>query len=632
MTALLDRLAERHGISLHFHEIDGTYHGVSDDTKRALLTAFGVPAATEEEVARSLSAAPEAHAVVMRAPEGQRCFMPGSLGGRRIWGMALQVYQLRSGRNWGIGDFADLADAARIAAAAGADFVGTNPLHALFPAEPERASPFFPSNRRFLNPLYIAVDRLPGFDPGMVDADRLESARAGDMVDYEAVSDLKYRVLRKVWASWYELRSLPPEWSHAAFAEWRAAEGEPLRLHAVHDALSLALREDRIAGETGWHAWPKEYRRPDSPVVEAFARQHGGDVEFHAWLQFAADRQLADAARTCSDAGMRVGLYLDLAVGEAPDGSATWADPQLVVTGAEIGAPPDYFTRDGQNWGLAGLSPTTLAMRSFRPYRDLMAAVMRHAGAVRIDHAMGVWQLFFIPLGRPAAEGTYVRFPIEDMLSTIAAQSNEFRTIVVGEDLGNVPEGFRDVMYAAGLQSYRILYFERHDHGFRQPHEYPQDALACLSTHDLPTIEGWWRGADIDLRLKYRLIDAHSADSQHESRHRERHQLAGDLVDAGLIDRAGAEKVLSMDLHGSPPLPEDFVAAVHRQLSRTASRLAAVRIEDLAGERQPVNLPGTVLEYPNWRRRLGADLDSLAATGLFRSVTEAMRGERPGEP
>ena len=256
-----------------------------------------MPAATDEEVARSLSAAPEAHAVVMRAPEGQRCFMPGSLGGRRIWGMALQVYQLRSGRNWGIGDFADLADAARMAAAAGADFVGTNPLHALFPAEPERASPFFPSNRRFLNPLYIAVDRLPGFDPGMVDADRLESARSGDMVDYEAVSDLKYRVLRKVWASWCELRSLPPEWSHAAFAEWRAGEGEPLRLHAMHDALSLALREERIAGETGWHAWPEEYRRPDSPTVETFARQHGGDIEFHAWLQFAADRQLADAAR-----------------------------------------------------------------------------------------------------------------------------------------------------------------------------------------------------------------------------------------------------------------------------------------------------------------------------------------------
>ena len=631
MTTPLDTLAERHGISLHFYEIDGTYHGVSDDTKRALLAAFGVPAATDEDVARSLARAPAARKIVMRAPEGRRCFMPRDLAEDRIWGVALQVYQLRSARNWGIGDFADLADAARIAAAAGADFVGTNPLHALFPAEPERASPFFPSNRRFLNPLYIAVDRLPGFDPAMIARERLESARSGDMVDYEAVSDIKYRALRKVWMAWGEIRALPPEWSREAFAGWRAEQGEDLRLHALHDALSLDLRNDLIAGATGWHAWPEDYRSPDSPIVETFARQHPGEVEFHAWLQFAADRQLADAARTCRDAGMRVGLYLDLAVGEAPDGSATWADPHLVVTGAEIGAPPDYFTRDGQNWGLAGLSPTALAERSFRPYSDLMAAVMRHAGAVRIDHAMGVWQLFFIPLGRPAAEGTYVRFPIEDMLSTIAGQSDDFHTIVVGEDLGNVPEGFRDVMHAAGLQSYRILYFERHDHGFRQPREYPKDALACLSTHDLPTIEGWWRGADIELRLKYHLIDQGSADAQAGSRHHERRQLADDLLRAGLIDQTLADAVLSMDEHSRSPLPEDFVAAIHRHLARTASRLAAVRIEDLAGERQPVNLPGTVLEYPNWRRRLGVDLDSLAATGLFRSVTQAMRAERPKE-
>lgn len=631
MTTPLDALAERHGISLHFHEIDGTYHGVSDDTKRALLTAFDVPASTEAEVARSLATAPEAREIAMRAPAGRRCFMPADLADRRVWGVALQVYQLRSVRNWGIGDFADLAEAARMAAAAGADFVGTNPLHALFPAEPERASPFFPSNRRFLNPLYIAVDKLPGFDPAMVDADRLESARSGEMVDYEAVSGLKYEVLHKVWTTWCEMATLPPEWSREAFSRWRAEQGEPLRLHALHDALSLALRDELIAGATGWRAWPEDYRRPDNATVETFARQHGADIEFHAWLQFAADRQLADAAEACRDAGMRVGLYLDLAVGEAPDGSATWADPHLVVTGAEIGAPPDYFTRDGQNWGLAGLSPTALAERAFTPYRDLMAAVMRHAGAVRIDHAMGVWQLFFIPLGRPAAEGTYVRFPIEDMLSAIAEESNAFRTIVVGEDLGNVPEGFRDVMDAAGLQSYRILYFERHEHGFRQPREYPKNALACLSTHDLPTIEGWWRGADVDLRLKYRLIDEGSAAAQRQARRHERQQLAGDLHRSGLIDRAAADRVLAMDMHDPAPLPESFVVAVHRHLARTTSRLATVRLEDLAGERQPVNLPGTVLEYPNWRRRLGVDLETLAAGGLFSSVTAAMCSERPKE-
>lgn len=324
---------------------------------------------------------------------------------------------------------------------------------------------------------------------------------------------------------------------------------------------------------------------------------------------------------------MRIGLYLDLAVGEAPDGSATWTDPTLAVAGAEIGAPPDYFTKAGQNWGLAGLSPSALASRGFEPYRDLMAAVMRHAGAVRIDHAMGVWQLFFIPLGRPAAEGTYVRFPIEDMLSAIAGQSNAFRTIVVGEDLGNVPEGFRDVMRDAGIQSYRILYFERHDDGFRQPRDYPRNALACLATHDLPTIEGWWRGADVDLRRRFGLIDDASAEAQRASRGEERQQLSCDLVGSGLVDQATADAALSIAPDDS--LPPALVVAIHRHLARAASRLAAVRIEDLAGERDPVNLPGTVDEYPNWRRKLPVSIEELPQTPLFGAITEAMRIERP---
>ena len=630
MTTPLDELAERHGISLYFHEIDGTYHGVSDDTKRALLAAFGVPAATDEDVAQSLQTAPPLQNVVMRAP-GRRCFMPEALADRRIWGIALQLYQLRSARNWGIGDFADLEAAVRMAAAAGADFVGTNPLHAMFPAEPGRASPFFPSNRRFLNTLYIAVDKLPGFAPSMVDMTMLETARAGDLVDYDLVARLKYDALRKVRNAWLDTTALPAEWSHEAFSEWYAQQGEGLRLHALHDALSLAMHDDRLPGRMGWKAWPEEYRLPESSVVETFARQNPAEVEFHAWLQFAADRQLADAAAACKKGGMRVGLYLDLAVGEAPDGSATWADRTLAVSGAEIGAPPDYFTRDGQNWGLAGLSPTALKERDFAPYRALMAAVMRHAGAVRIDHAMGVWQLFFIPIGRPAAEGTYVRFPIEDMLASIATESDRYRTIVVGEDLGNVPEGFRDVMAAAGLQSYRILYFERTDDGFRWPRDYPRDALACLATHDLPTLEGWWRGADVDLRLRFGLIDEASASVQRESRRIERSQLAGNLVQSGLIDQQSADMVLSMNMDSDTPLRRDFVVAVHRHLARAASRLSAIRIEDLAAERDPVNLPGTVLEYPNWRRRLGVAIEDLSSTELFQAVCDAMRTERPKE-
>lgn len=623
----LDALAGRYGIALHFHEIDGTYHGVSNETKRALLGAFGVKAATDEEVAASLSAAPPGREIAMRAPESVRCYLPGGLGDTRAWGIALQLYQLRSARNWGIGDFADLAAFARIAAAAGASFVGTNPLHALFPAEPDRVSPFFPSNRRFLNPLYIAVDALPGFEPGMADAAAVAAARKGDLVDYCAVTALKYAALRRAFAAWRGLTTAPEGWSADDFVRWRSDQGDPLVFHALFDALSLALTKTGNGG-TGWHAWPEEYRSPESHAVEAFARQNADEVEFHAWLQFAADRQLAEAAAAAREAGMGIGLYLDLAVGEAPDGSATWADPTLAVAGAEIGAPPDYFTKAGQNWGLAGLSPSALAARGFEPYRALMAAVMRHAGAVRIDHAMGVWQLFFIPLDRPAAEGTYVRFPIEDMLRAIAEESNTFRTIVVGEDLGNVPEGFRDVMHTARIQSYRILYFERHDHGFRRPEDYPRDALACLSTHDLPTIEGWWRGADVDLRLGYGLIDEASAREQRDSRRRERRELADALLGSGLIDPSKTEIALGERPDGEV-LPLAVTVAIHRHLARTAARLAAVRIEDLAGETEPVNLPGTIDEYPNWRRKLAVAIEDIAETPLFLGITEVMRLERP---
>lgn len=624
----LDELAARHGISLQFYEIDGTHHGVSDETKRALLAAFGFPAATDEEITASLAAAPTGQEIAMRVPEDVRCFVPESLAERRAWGIALQLYQLRSARNWGIGDFADLAAFAGIAAHSGASFIGTNPLHALFPAEPNRVSPFFPSNRRFLNTLYIAVDKLPGFEPAMADEAAIAAARSGDLVDYAAVARLKYAALRRVWSAWCALETQPDGWSADDFAVWRDEQGDALLFHALFDALSLELTPPE-ADEMGWHAWPEEYRSSGSPAVDAFARQNGDEIDFHAWLQFAADRQLAAAAEAARAAGMTIGLYLDLAVGEAPDGSATWADPKLSVAGAEIGAPPDYFTKAGQNWGLAGLSPTTLAARGFEPYRALMDAVMRHAGAVRIDHAMGVWQLFFIPLDRPAAEGTYVRFPIEDMLRVIAEESNAFRTIVVGEDLGNVPEGFRDVMRVAGIQSYRILYFERDGSGFRRPENYPANALACLATHDLPTIEGWWRGADIDLRESFGLIDANSAGEQRRSRIGERRELADMLLGAGLIDPSKIEIALHDDARERLPLA--VTVAIHRQLALTASRLAAVRIEDLAGETEPVNLPGTIDEYPNWRRKLPVTIEAMPETRLFLGITEAMRVERPGE-
>jgi 4-alpha-glucanotransferase len=608
----LEQLAARYAIQRRYHTIDGRELHPPPETLRTLLAAFGVTADTEAAVSASLAAAPTAAEPELRAPAGVACHLPDWLEAGRAWGLAIQLYQLRSARNWGIGDFADLAALARLTAAAGADFVGLNPLHALFLADPGRCSPFSPSNRRFLNPLYIAVDPLPGFDPSWVPPDALAAVRATELVDYEAVTALKLGALRKLW------RTAPAD---PEFARFRAAGGEALERHARFEALSARMTaEGRTAG---WPGWPEEMQDPQSPAVAAFAARHPDDVGFHAWLQWLADRQLAEARDAALRAGMRIGLFLDFAVGEVPHGSGAWSDRHVTVPGVHVGAPPDYFSASGQDWQLAPLSPVEMAATAAAPFRALIEATTRRAGALRIDHAMALWQLFLMPAGATPAEGTYVRFPIDAMLTALAETSRANRTVIIGEDLGNVPEGFRDVMEAARILSYRILLFERDETGFIAPEAYPRNALVCLSTHDLPTFQGWWRGDDVGLRAEHGLIGREAAADQAAARDVERRNLLGDLVAAGLVT---ADAARHADLDTAPAA---IVTAVHRHLARTPSRLFAVRLEDLAGERAPVNLPGTVDEYPNWRRKLSVALEDLPDQPLWRQVTAALRAELP---
>jgi 4-alpha-glucanotransferase len=614
MTPLED-LAARYGIQRRYYTIDGREFLPPPATLRALLAAFGVAADSEAAEHASLAAAPPASEPQMRAPAGVACHMPDWLDRGRAWGIAIQLYQLRSARSWGMGDFADLAALARLAAAEGADFVGLNPLHALFLAAPDRRSPFSPSNRRFLNPLYIAVDLLPAFDPSWVPAHELAELRATDLVDYPAVAALKLGALQRVWRA---------DSGDAEFARFRAAGGEPLERHARFEAISARMAADGHGA--GWPTWPADLQDPGSPAVAAFAARHADEVGFHAWLQWVADRQLGAARDAAREAGMRLGLYLDLAVGEALDGSSTWSDRQVTAPGVRVGAPPDYFSASGQDWNLAPLSPVGMAEGGAAPFRTLIEAAAGRAGALRIDHAMALWQLFLMPAGATPAEGTYVRFPIGAMLTALAAASTAHGTVIVGEDLGNVPEGFRDVMDAARVLSYRILLFEREQAGFIPPEAYPRNALVCLSTHDLPTFLGWWRGDDVALREAHGLIGPAAAAEQAAARDVERRNLLGDLVAAGLVD---ADAAWHADLDTAPAA---IVAAVHRHLARTPSRLFAVRLEDLAGERAPVNLPGTVDEYPNWRNRLPLALEDLPDAPLWREVTAALRAERPRDP
>ncbi|MBX9462594.1 MAG: 4-alpha-glucanotransferase [Aquamicrobium sp.] len=546
----------------------------------------------------------------------ESCYFPSWLCETKAWGIALQLYELRSRRDWGIGDFSDLASFCRVAAASGADFVGVNPLHALFIAEPQRCSPFSPSNRLFLNPLYIAVDQVLGYDHEMVDATRLNNLRSSDLVDYQGVADLKLDVLRRIWDG-------HGPGDNAELAEFRAAGGAMLERHALFEALSLHLQEQGYG--SGWTAWPEEFRRFDAPSVGRFAVGHANRVTFQIWLQWVARRQLEDAAKAALEAGMRIGLYLDFAVGEAPDGSATWSEPELVVSGIHIGAPPDMFSAGGQDWGLAPISPRGLAANDFAPYRRLMAGNMVSAGALRIDHAMSLRQLFWIPEGHPPREGGFVTYPIDGLLSVLATVSRENATIIIGEDLGHVPPGFRDQMADATVLSYRILYFEQRKGRFVSPLNWPSLALACISTHDLPTLEGWWAGDDIVTRHEHDLITAVEARRQHRRRRSERRVLLDALRGGGMLSRRTA-RLHALEA-GRPGM--DIVVAAHRFIARTPCRLACMRLADAVGERHPTNLPGVGLGYPNWRRRLSVLLDELEAGPLFNAITAGLRRERP---
>jgi 4-alpha-glucanotransferase len=325
---------------------------------------------------------------------------------------------------------------------------------------------------------------------------------------------------------------------------------------------------------------------------------------------------------------MRIGLYLDFAVGVAPDGSATWSDRALLVPGARIGAPPDYFNAAGQDWGIAPLSPAGLAARRFEPYREAIDAVLRHAGALRIDHAMSLYRLFWIAEGYSAADGVYVRYPFHDLLRTLGAVSQARHTIVIGEDLGVVPPGFREVMQRTEIQSYRVFFFERRDDHFLPPSAYPSEALACLTTHDLHTLAGWWSGHDLAVRHEIGMIDTVDLPRQREERAHMRRRLLGLLAAEGLLPD---ELVPVMRGDSEPPteMPESLAVALHVLVARAPSRLFVVQAEDITAARDQVNIPGTLGEHPNWRRKLDVTLEELPETPLFRALAEALRKERP---
>ncbi len=635
-------LADRAGVARRYTDVWGQEHVVADATLAACLEALGLPAHDPVQ-ARALLDAEAAQPAVQVVPadrpfavagrwsvrleDGGRLEgddgVPGLSAGyhwlhdsagerlilaapdqalrpdRRRWGFAIQLYGLRSARNWGIGDFADLAEFGRLTAPLGADAVGVSPLHELFPHAPERISPYSPSSRRFLNTAYLSIDAIAGFDTEPVRAvvgepwfqSQLAAARAADLVDYPAVAALKGAALRAL----YPLSRDDPD-----FARFRRAKGRALENLALHQALA----EDYGVNPA---VWPQSFRRRP----EAAPADLGDRVGFFAWCQWHADRQLRAAQQACRSAGMAIGLYLDLAVGVSPDSAECWAEPDSFARGISVGAPPDAYNPNGQRWGLPPLNPRSLGRNGLQPFVGTMRAAAASAGALRIDHAFGLDRLYWIPEQASPRDGTYVRYPRDALTAVLRIESRRHGCLIIGEDLGTMPPGFHTAMAESGLLSTRVLYFEQDGSGFKPPEAYPELALAMVSTHDLPTLAGWWRGSDIELRQSLGLYpEAGMAGRDEAQRAADRERLRHALAAAGL------------DPAGEPP-----GLAVHRFLARTSAALVVAQVEDALGLEDQTNLPGTIDQHPNWRRRLPVPLESLGPA--LAATAAALAADRP---
>ena len=562
-----------------------------------------------------------------------RCYRPPSLrDGGRAWGLSAQLYGLRSAGNWGIGDFTDLGNLGAAAGADGADFVGVNPLHALFPERPAHASPYSPSSRLFLNVLYIDVEAVPEFtDCPVAQAGTqaptfkaaLASLRDADLVDHAGVAALKLPVLEALFAKACRDAEAAPTAASLAFAAFKRAGGESLYRHALFDALQAHLRA-RDAGVWGWPAWPAELRDPAASAVLEFARDHAHEVEFYLWLQWQAAVQRAAAAARARAGGLRIGLYTDLAVSIDRGGAESWAEQDLYAVAASVGAPPDIFNPRGQDWGLPPLIPHRLREAGYQPFIDTLRANMRDAGALRIDHIMALHRLYWVPPGTAASEGAYVRYPFEDLLGILALESQRHRCIVIGEDLGTVPDEVRAALEANDILSYRVLWFEREGDGsFKPPSAYPEAALAVVSTHDLPTLAGWWNGDDIRLRESLFPAAGTSIEALLDERAQDRHRLLDALRRAGqLRDSPGN---VPPDRSAMTPALADAIEAF---LATVPCTLMAVQLEDIFAVREQANLPGTIDEHPNWRRKLPLAVEAMRNDASWRALVAGLRAAR----
>ena len=544
------------------------------------------------------------------------CYQPPELAnGRKIWGISLQLFSLRSQRNWGIGDFSDLQATIEILAPLGINVLGLNPMHALFPHLPENASPYSPSSREFLNPVYLDVEAIDEFehDPevkhqvtGREFQASLQALRDLELIDYREVWSLKLQVLAKLYQAFRQQRLNTGSARRQAFRQFQQNGGQDLFKFALFEALQGSFyRQDAAIDQ--WQKWPEAYRDPESEVVARWADEHGDEIEFHQYLQWNAEQQLAAAQETCTRHGMCIGIYRDLAVGDAGSSAQCWARQGDYAPEVGVGAPPDDFNANGQNWALPPLKPQALSDQAYRPFINTLRANMRHAGALRIDHIMGLMRLFWVPPNCSPREGTYVSYPFSDLLGILALESQRNRCLIIGEDLGTVPDEVRHALESNKMLSYRILYFEKdwHQGTIKPPADFPYYALCTAGSHDLPTLRGFWQESDLELREQLDLFPSDEfRQQQRQIRQRDRLEILAALKRENLL----AGEAINGS-HGGEDFGSELARSIQRYLARSGSMLLMVQLEDLLSQAKQVNVPGTINEYPNWRVKLSAKLE-----------------------
>ena len=533
--------------------------------------------------------------------------LPARLGPSRAWGLATQLYSVRSQRSWGIGDLTDLADLAVWSASRhGAGFVLVNPLHAAAPTPPMEPSPYLPTSRRFINPLYLRVEAIAEFayvrQRGSIRKARVEVqalAKKSNRID----RDVAWKAKRSALESVYRVkRSAGRELAYTAY---RQREGQSLDDFATWCALAEQYGND-------WHQWPEDLQHPAGPAVADFAAEHAKTVDFHRWLQWQLDDQLTAAQATAVQAGMELGVMHDLAVGVDPNGADAWALQDVLALGVTAGAPPDEFNQLGQDWSQPPWRPDQLVDHAYEPFRALVNAVLRHAGGVRVDHIIGLFRLWWIPKGAPPTDGTYVRYDHEAMIGVLALEAHRAGAVVVGEDLGTVEPWVRDYLRERGLFGTSILWFEADREGGGGPlpaERWREYCLSAVTTHDLPPTPGYLAGEHVRLRERLGLLTRPAAE-----------ELAADQAQQA----AWLAELRRVGLLGDAPDVDAIVLALYRYLGRTPSKLLALSLADAVGDLRTQNQPGTTDEYPNWRVPLrGPDGHKLLVEDVFRDPRAA---------